>query len=599
MAFFGQPRTLLWRLCLALIVVQVLVGAMLAVYAWQTVRSFHHDQTQSQLERLIPFLAASYDRMISDGATQALDERVKRDGGEIGLRISVFHDDGTPIADSHHAPARMDNHLNRPEIVEAQQHPARGGRAIRFSTTVEQEMMVFARRLNDEQGNPYLLRVGIPIADVNDQLMMLARALALALGITLLATIALMYMVARSLSNRVYRLSSNVRTMAQSEDEPTFEKDTIRELLPLQEALESMSRRLRERMMQLQTQQREHHAILQSMNNGVLAIDMQHRIVSTNRMTEDLFNLDPDGVRGRLLQEAIRSPELNRYIADAFEQKDGITTELRLKNQSGTVLQVTSSRMLNPKGQTVGLLVVLNDVTAIRRLESMRSDFAANVSHELRTPITNIKGYVETMIDVGVDDSQQTTRFLEIIKRNSDRLAAIIEDILSLAWLEQPDTKNVLLREKMPIGQIVDSVIGQFENAATAKEIRLEHDIPEDLEVSVNAQLIEQALANFVSNAIKYSPNDTIVRIEAQQLPGSSEVRITVIDQGPGISEAHLQRVFERFYRVDKARSRELGGTGLGLAIVKHIALVHGGRVSVESQLGQGSRFSLILPNVE
>ena len=597
MALFGQPRTLFWRLCLVLITVQILVGAIFAVYAGKNVQSFHHEQTQAQLERLTPLLATSYDRLLVDRSVRQLDERVKRDGRDSGLRISIFLDDGTPIADSHHDPARMDNHLDRPEIIEAHEHPGRGGRAIRFSTTVEEEMMVFARRLHDGEGNPYYLRVGTPIAAVDQRLMMLTRDLALALGITTLATLVLMYLVARSFSDRIYRLSTSIRAMAQSEEEPAFDEVTLRELRPLQDAIESMSRRLRERVQELQTQQREHHAILQAMNSGVLAIDMQHRIVSTNRMTADLFQLDPDGVRGRLLQEAIRSPELNRYIADAFEQNDGAATELRLKNQRGTVLQVTSSRMLNPKGQTVGLLVVLNDVTAIRRLESMRSDFAANVSHELRTPITNIKGYVETMLDVGVDDVEQSTRFLEIIKRSSDRLAAIVEDILSLAWLEQPDTKSVLLREKMPIDQIVDSVIGQFQNAAAAKEIRLEHDVPKGLEVAVNAQLIEQALANFVSNAIKYSPSDTTVSIEAQHLPESNEVKITVIDQGAGISEAHLQRVFERFYRVDKARSRELGGTGLGLAIVKHIALVHGGRVSVESELGRGSRFSLFLPD--
>lgn len=264
-----------------------------------------------------------------------------------------------------------------------------------------------------------------------------------------------------------------------------------------------------------------------------------------------------------------------------------------------------ANRVLAVLAIVAGILLVLTVVMfygasrsfsdkGLQHLESMRSDFAANVSHELRTPITNIKGYVETMLDVGVGNQQQAVQFLDIIKRNADRLAAIIEDILSLSWLEQPDTKAVLKREPASLHRIIGSVAAQFESAAEAKSIKIVAEAPQLLEAMVDSALIEQALANFVSNAIKYSPAGTTVTIRARE--AGSGVELEVADQGQGIAADHLPRVFERFYRVDKARSRELGGTGLGLAIVKHIALVHGGRVEVDSTVGKGSVFRLVLP---
>ncbi len=236
-----------------------------------------------------------------------------------------------------------------------------------------------------------------------------------------------------------------------------------------------------------------------------------------------------------------------------------------------------------------------------RQREAMRSDFAANVSHELRTPITNIKGYVETMLEVGFDDAAQAREFLAIVKRNSDRLAAIVEDLLALAWLEQPGTRGSLAKEMRELRPILESVAAQFLDAASAKNIALAVNAEPTLAAPINAQLIEQAVANYVSNAIKYGPPESIVTVSAHSIEKNESteagvIEIAVHDRGAGIAAEHLPHIFERFYRIDKARSRELGGTGLGLAIVKHIALVHGGRVDVESEPGKGSTFKLVLP---
>ena len=224
----------------------------------------------------------------------------------------------------------------------------------------------------------------------------------------------------------------------------------------------------------------------------------------------------------------------------------------------------------------------------------MRSEFAANVSHELRTPITNIKGYVETLLQVGIEDPQQRQKFLEIVHRNTVRLSGIVEDILTLAFLEEPESRHTLTRESVSMNKITAQVIEDLELTAQAKNVRLDLLAPQDIHVFVNRSLAEQALANLVSNAIKYSPADARVKIEVAL--GDRCARITVEDTGPGIASKHLPRIFERFYRVDKARARTQGGTGLGLAIVKHIATIHGGRVELTSELGRGCRVSLYLP---
>lgn len=352
---------------------------------------------------------------------------------------------------------------------------------------------------------------------------------------------------------------------------------------------------LRTQIQQLHAQRNEQQAIVQSMGSAVIALSREQRILSVNRAAERMLGFNSDAVRGRLLQDVVRQPALNRFVDAAMESAAGTRDEFELEGEAAIVIQATSEPLTDPIDGRVGLVVLLNDVTELRRLESIRSDFAANVSHELRTPITNITGYVETMLQVGVDDPQRTPRFLETVKRNADRLAAIIEDLLALARLEHADTKAWLETQPTEAKLLVANVVSQFEAVAGAKSIALRATVADGILVNVNARLVEQAISNLVSNAIKYSAAGTSVTLAAE-LVDENEAVIVVADQGPGIESRHLKRIFERFYRVDRARSRQMGGTGLGLAIVKHIALVHGGRIEVESKVGQGSTFRLGLP---
>lgn len=354
--------------------------------------------------------------------------------------------------------------------------------------------------------------------------------------------------------------------------------------------LESVRVRARALEAQLASQQ----LVLQSMTTGIVAIDLQHRIVSMNAAAERIFGVGVAAARGRLLPEVVRSPEMHAFVDDAFAAGGSARREITLDSASAGILHLAAEPLLDPSGGAAGLVIAVDDVTAERRLESMRSDFAANVSHELRTPITNIKGYVETLLQIGLDQPERVRHFLQVVSDNAQRLANLVEDILALSSLEQRQARRNLQFEPVHVTEIVTRVLGDIAGAAEARSIRIDSSIPPELCLRASKSLVAQALANLLHNAIQYSPSGTTVRITGEDL--GDRVEIAVRDEGPGIAEKHLPRLFERFYRVDKGRARDAGGTGLGLAIVKHIAIVHGGQVSVESRVGHGSTFRLLLP---
>jgi two-component system phosphate regulon sensor histidine kinase PhoR len=309
-----------------------------------------------------------------------------------------------------------------------------------------------------------------------------------------------------------------------------------------------------------------------------------------------LLSADREAAPGKILQEVVRNRELQRFVTHALQSEEPVEGEIILHHDGDRYLQAHGTRLRVDEDERIGALVVLNDVTRLRKLETFRRDFVANVSHELRTPITSIKGFVETLADGALEDRDKAIQFLGIINKHTDRLSELIEDLLMLSSLDQGpvDEERRIAVEPTAVRNLLEEAIEICSSKAETKFIEVKLNCQESLEADLNQSLVEQALVNLIDNAIKYSPEKGVVEIEARTV--DERVVISVRDNGIGIDERHMPRLFERFYRVDKARSRDLGGTGLGLAIVKHVAQAHGGTVGVDSSPGSGSTFFLYFP---
>jgi two-component system, OmpR family, phosphate regulon sensor histidine kinase PhoR len=340
--------------------------------------------------------------------------------------------------------------------------------------------------------------------------------------------------------------------------------------------------------LQLQTQQ---EALFNSMVEGVLLLDEHGRIQLANRAFANLFGVTNE-VRGRTILEALRLHELAALVRSLDTQKQVLGFELRLPGPNERWLEINAAAIFNGHGLRHGTVLVFHDLTRLKQLENARQEFVANVSHELRTPLSLIKGCVETLLDGARDEPEAATKFLRTIDRNAERLRLLIEDLLTISEVESGRVQLNL--QRVSLAAVVSKVLDDFKRRAAAKRVTLASRVP-DFTVQADVDRLEQVLANLVDNAIKYGRLEGNVTVGGQAL-GSGEIEVSVQDDGPGIPPEALERIFERFYRVDKARSREQGGTGLGLAIVKHLVQSHGGRVWATSEAGQGATFYFVLP---
>ena len=316
--------------------------------------------------------------------------------------------------------------------------------------------------------------------------------------------------------------------------------------------------------------------------------------MSVNPAAARLLNIDLAHVQGRHIEEVVRNVGLQQFVRRTLESDQPTEGDVSFPDEGGRFFHVHGAGLADPQAERGGAVIVLSDMTRIHRLENLRRDFVANVSHELKTPVTSIQGFVEALLDGGSGDPEQGQRYLGIIAKHAERLNAIIDDLLSLSRLEEGGEKRAILFEDVKLRPVLETAIELAGVRAEQKRIKVELSCDASISARVNAPLLEQAIVNLVDNAVKYSDEGTTVSIEVVQQ--DRETTISVKDTGCGIPPEHLARIFERFYVVDKSRSRKLGGTGLGLAIVKHITLVHGGHVGVESAPGKGSTFTLHLP---
>ena len=547
------------------------------------------EQEAHLLARVVPFDRAGID----------LDNICRQLSGELGSRITVIAADGRVLGDSAEVSEQMENHATRPEVIEALRNGT--GTAIRFSTTVRYNMLYRAFHQTGA-GQERIVRVAMPLTDIENIIRSFRKSLLSGLALASAFGLLLAWAFSHHLSRRFQRLVQFSGEVAGgSFPHDFFPNRGTDEIARLEQHLNDMSQKIRENLAQVIAEKDKSDSILRCMIEGVLVLDPRGQVLVMNERAKAMFHV-PDGkdIHGLSILEISRHPEVHKILEEILTSnlsEQPYSKEVELDEERW--FRVNAVRLRNKGGSFLGSILVFHDVTDIKRFESMRSDFVANVSHELRTPLTAIRGYVETLLHTPPQDPQDSRQFLEIIDRHSDRLSRLTEDLLTLSDLESG--KVHLSQQLLDAGNLIQRVLEVFWDQAARKKIKLTQEVAPGLpKLAGDLDRLQQLFINLVDNAIKYTPLEGVVSLTVTQTAvhngGAPHIEIAVRDTGPGIPEKDLPRITERFYRVDKARSRDLGGTGLGLAIVKHIVQAHKGELSIESVLKKGTTVRVRLP---
>ena len=580
-----------------------LVALVFAACFWLASVQLARLADETQLRRMAD-AAAGLAALLPDDATAITDESFTAAATELARTARVNFDllaaDGTPL---HGAPGSAQSRTGQGWQTASEAalfEEARAGRiarASRYDAASGRRVHTVAVSLGAGAAPAGIMRVTADTAAADRELAGAQRRLLGGYLLTAFLAVLGGYAIARRAARPVRELSTAAMQLASGKFDAPLPVPEAAELSDLACAIAGLREQLVERGLTIGRQGTQQEAVLGSMIEGVLAIDARQRIVSINHGAAELLGLDPDVVLRRPLQEVVRNPDLRRFALLAIDCREPVEDDLVIRGPRDRTIRLRGTALRDVSGEG-GAVIVLNDVTDIQRLENVRRDFVANVSHELKTPIASIKGFVETLLDGAADNPADNRRFLGIVARQAERLEAIIEDLLALSRIEQSEGAGNLPLERVHVLAVLSAAVADCQPRARDRAVTIEVFCDGLLEADVNPALLEQAIINLVDNAVKYSDGgDTIwVDAVAEHVGDGPTVRIRVRDEGCGIDAEHLSRIFERFYRVDRARSRQLGGTGLGLSIVKHIVQAHGGSVAVESTPGVGSTFTIDLP---
>lgn len=556
----------------------VILTVLIALVSFQLIKSFQLRVLSDELKKLGAVVTDQIRPYLANNRTEELDAFIKDLGDELGTRLTIVNNDGVVMADSDEDPAVMEDHKFRPEIIKA--FTGEPGQSVRFSRTVKEDMLYIGLPVVVNGEVSYVLRLSRYLSDISKFLVRIRWRLLRVMIVILILALAAAVFYSRSFSKPLGELGTASRRIASGEfDTKVFIKQRG-ELQELASSFNFMTDRIKRLFSELNKRKDELAGIINSIEEGLVTLGEEGRILIWNKSFEKM--VQSDELKGKIYWEVIRDPNFSTFIKRIHKDKMGHNTEIRVQEK----IYMCSAAYIEARDEIV---ITFRDVTKIKSVEKIKRDFVVNVSHELRTPLTSIKGYLETIEEETKGD---LSKYLEIVKRNTDRLINIVNDLLLLSELESGEIKYV--REKVDIISAIENVMKIFEQKIKDKNLDFELIAGKDLpKVSGDGYRLEQMFINVIDNAVKYTEKGKI-SIKINKL--ADELEILVEDTGIGIQEKDLPRLFERFYVVDKSRSRQVGGTGLGLSIVKHIVLLHEGSIEVKSRPGVGTSFRIKIP---
>jgi len=575
-----MKNSVFFRSLIGYVFITALLVGLVLLFSFQMIKNHYVHTLANDLKNLGITMRLNIAPLIENGSTDTLDVAVKRLGAEIETRITVIDPDGVVLADSEEDPKSMDNHKRRPEVAEALE--GKVGQSVRFSRTVKEDMLYVAVPVERSGKIIGTLRVSLFLSEINSFISDLRIKMLQIAAIIFMVSLGIAAFLAKGLSKPISELVNASRRVAAGDFDVNVlfkKKDELKELA---DSFNHMVSQIKTLIAELSHEKEALNTIISSIKEGILVLDKRGKVILSNDSFKRIVHTET--LKDKHYWELIRVPKLSQLIDSVQHKEDTIISDEIVIDRRNYMCSAT---YLGSAGQIV---ITLHDITELVRVTTMKKDFVFNVSHELRTPLTAIKGFVETLEQEKGADSKQ---YLDIIKRHTDRLIKIVQDLQMLSQLEVEE-KETLQLEDVNMKDLIEPILKMFEPELKKKNLDVTLNIGEDLPtIKGDPFKLEQVFMNLIDNAIKYTEEGGI-RISVEQ--NHSGIKIEIEDTGIGIPKERLSRIFERFYVVDKSRSRKMGGTGLGLSIVKHIVHAHKGEIRVESEGRKGSKFILFLP---
>ncbi|MBS4174070.1 two-component system histidine kinase PnpS [Bacillus sp. FJAT-49736] len=583
----------LWlRISLTFLILLFVVLLGMGFFIADMMKKTYMDMTRQQLLQDADLVSKVINVSNLTSGNPTLQQSVHRFYQKNQPRITIIDTSGKVLADSEDDPKKMENHSNRPEFKKIVQQHKKFGESVRYSHTLGFNMMYVAIPIQHDHKTIGVIRAAYTLGNIEQAIIKLWLSLGLAMGVTLLLSSIIGIKLAKGISRPIEEIIQVARNLSENDYSSRVRLKTSGEIQQLSNAINVLAISLQKQMDEIRENQQRLTGVLTNMVSGVMLIQQNGRIALVNPAMEKIIGTSASSLIGKLHIEAGKSFGLSKLIDQALKEGSTLHEEVYIYVPKERILDAHLAPLIGVNGDINGVITVLHDITEIRRLEKMRSEFVANVSHELKTPITSLKGFAETLLDGAMYDENLCRSFLQIIYDESERLHRLIADILQLSKIEQH--RLPLHPESLNIIDIIYETVETIQEEINKKAINM--ILPERGKVFLDADKdrLRQIILNLVANAITYTPEDGMIQIHVEEL--DKEIKLTVKDTGIGISEKDLPRIFERFYRVDKARSRNSGGTGLGLAIVKHLVESHHGSIEVKSKEGKGTSFLITLP---